>query len=102
MVKHIVLFKLTGAGDEKEKEDQLNEMEKIFGVLPEQLNYISEYRIGRNFSVADHAWDIAIDSLFESRDDLNRYQISAEHKEAIKKASHIKKIKTVVDYEFQK
>jgi hypothetical protein len=100
MVKHIVFFKLTSFENSGAKEKQLDEMERIFSILPVRLNYIAGYRTGRNISTADHAWDFAIDSVFESSDDLTRYQVSDEHQQAIKSAAHIGKIKAVVDYEY--
>jgi hypothetical protein len=100
MVKHIVLFKLTSFSGEEDKKSQLKQMREIFSVLPEQLDYISEFTTGINFTVADHAWDFAIDSLFPGKEELNRYQVSDEHQEAVRKASSIAKIKAVVDYEF--
>ena len=99
MVKHIVLFKLTSFSGEEDKKHQLKQMKEIFSVLPEQLDYITEFRTGINFTVAGHAWDFAIDSVFPGIDELNRYQVSDEHREAIRKASSIEKIKAVVDYE---
>jgi hypothetical protein len=100
MVKHIVFFKLTSFDDSGAKEKQLDEMERIFSILPEKLNYIAGYVTGRNISTADHAWDFVIDSVFENINDLKRYQASDEHQEAIKDAAHIGKIKAVVDYDF--
>jgi hypothetical protein len=99
MVKHIVLFKLTSFNSNKEKELQLKQMDEIFSALPEQLKYIIEFRTGCNFTKAPHAWDFAIDSVFRNREDLQSYQISPEHQNAIQKASHILKNKAVVDYE---
>jgi hypothetical protein len=100
MVKHIVLFKLTSFRNTEEKESQLEQMEKIFSVLPEQLPFIIDFRTGKNITNAGHAWDFVIDSVFNSASDLNIYQESPEHLEAVKKASGIKKGKAVVDYEF--
>jgi len=100
MVKHIVLFKLTSFSGEADKRAQLEKLKEIFSVLPDQLDFISEFRTGINFTVAGHAWDLAIDSVFNGRKDLELYQVSNEHQEAIRKASSIEKIKAVVDYEF--
>jgi hypothetical protein len=100
MVKHIVLFKLTTFSDEEDKMSQLRKMKEIFSVLPEKLGYITEYRTGINFTVAEHAWDFVIDSIFRGREELEQYQVSDVHREAIRKASSIGKTKAVVDYEF--
>jgi hypothetical protein len=100
MVKHIVFFKLTSARDNYDKEVQLKQMEEIFSRLPFQLKYIAEFRTGRNFTIADHAWDFTIDSVFINREDLQKYQVSKEHQEAVQKTSHIGKMKAVIDYEY--
>jgi hypothetical protein len=100
MVKHIVFFKLTSAKNNEEKEIQLKKMKAIFSILPQQLKYIIEFRTGCNFTIADHAWDFVIDSIFLNRDDLQKYQDSKEHQEAVQKASHILKSKSVIDYEY--
>jgi heme-degrading monooxygenase HmoA len=100
MIKHIVFFKLTSSLNSKDKKEQLQRMEEIFSHLGHNLNYIVEYRTGRNFNKADFAWDFVIDSVFRSNEDLQKYQVSDEHKEAVSKGSHIEKTKAVIDYEF--
>ena len=100
MVKHIVFFKLTSYGNNAEKDYQLQEIEKAFISIPEKLDYIVDYRTCRNISEADHAWDFVIDSLFQSVEDLRRYQASDPHNEAVKRAAAIEKIKAVIDYEY--
>jgi hypothetical protein len=100
MVKHIVVFKLTSYSNKNDKKIQLKQMEEIFSILPLQLKYICDFRTGNNFTIAEHAWDFVIDSVFSTREDLQKYQVSKEHQEAIQKASHIRKSKAVVDYEY--
>ncbi|MFN8239868.1 MAG: Dabb family protein [Bacteroidales bacterium] len=101
MVKHIVLFKLTSFRDEGDKALQLDMLEKSFSVLPSRLDYIIEYRTKRNITAGTASWDFAIDSVFATKADLERYQVSDEHSEAIKNASVIKKEKAILDYEYQ-
>lgn len=100
MVKHIVLFKLTSYTNPEEKENQMDQLEKIYSVLPVKLPFIIDFRTGRNITSAGHAWDFVIDSVFNSASDLQNYQLSPEHLEAIKKASVIEKEKALLDYEF--
>ncbi|HVN58576.1 MAG TPA: Dabb family protein [Bacteroidales bacterium] len=100
MVKHIVFFRLTSFDSDAEKESQIEKMKKIFSALPSKLHFIGSYMTGKNISTGDHAWDFVIDSAFSSRQDLERYIESPEHREAVRKASVIKKEKAVVDYEY--
>ena len=94
------MFRLINLSDHKEKLAQMNEMKEIYSKLPELLPYIREYRTEFNITPADHAWDFVIDSVFSNRDELQMYQVSAEHLNAIRNASHIEKTKAMVDYEF--
>jgi len=100
MIKHIIFFKLSDSLTPDEKLVQLTTMEEIFSRLGQKLPYIVEYRTGINFNEASHAWDFAIDSVFRNREDLNKYMVSTEHQEAVRKASEIEKTKAVIDYQF--
>jgi hypothetical protein len=100
MIKHIVFFKLSESIIPGDKQLQLKRMEEIFSPLGDRFPFIIEYRTGINFNNASHAWDFVIDSVFKNKEDLQKYQESTEHKEAIKNASAIEKSKAVIDYEF--
>ena len=100
MVKHIVFFKLSNSLIPENKQAQLKKMEQIFSPLGDKFPFIIEYRTGINFNEDQHAWDFAIDSVFRNKEDLQIYQESEKHKEAIGKGSEIEKIKAVIDYEF--
>lgn len=75
-------------------------MEEIYAPLGNKLPFIVEYRTGINFNNTANAWDFAIDSVFRNKEDLQQYQESKEHIEAIKKASDIEKSKAIIDYEY--
>jgi hypothetical protein len=100
MVKHIVFFKLSDSLTPEERQLQVKQMEEIFSPLGSKLSYIVDYKTGVNFNAASHAWDFAIDSVFRDKEDLQKYQDSIEHKEAVRKGSEIEKTKAVIDYEF--
>lgn len=100
MIKHIVFFKLSSSLTPVEKKEQLKKMEEIFSPLGRKLNYIVEYKTGTNFNKADFAWDFVIDSVFRNKEDLQKYQVSDEHQEAVIKGATIEKTKAVIDYEF--
>jgi hypothetical protein len=100
MIKHIVFFKLSKVKTPEEGQLQLKRMQEIFAPLGDKLPFIIEYRTGINFNTASHAWDFVIDSIFQNNEDLQKYQESPEHKEAVKNASWIEKSKAVIDYEF--
>ena len=100
MVKHIVFFKLSESIVPENRISLLNRMQQIFSPLGKKLPYIIEYNTGINFNEKSYAWDFAIDSVFNNKEDLLRYQESDEHQKAIKEGSDIEKTKAVIDYEF--
>jgi hypothetical protein len=100
MVKHIVFFKLLPSALSENRETQLKKMKEIFSPLAKELPFIIEYKTAINFNDDASAWDFVIDSVFRDKEDLHKYQVSKEHKEAIRKGLEIKKTKAVIDYEF--
>lgn len=98
MIKHIVIFRLTPPYTPEEKEVSLKKLGDIFGPLGKMLGFPLEYRTGVNILKAEHAGDFVIDSLFASEEDLKRYTLSAEHQEAVRAASAVRKSKFIVDY----
>lgn len=98
MVKHIVIFKLTPPYTPEEKHKSIMKLKELFGPVGNRLDYVIEYRTGINILDAEHAGDFIIDSTFASMEDLQRYQTSDPHQEAVTQAAAIKKAKVVVDY----
>jgi hypothetical protein len=98
MIKHIVIFKLSPTYTREEKDASVKKLKEIFGPLGQKLGFPLEYRTGVNILEAAHAGDFVIDSLFASADDLNRYILSDEHKDAVARASSVIKTKLTVDY----
>jgi hypothetical protein len=99
MIKHIVMFRILDEPDTGKKIELAGELNRIFAPLSE-IEPVREFKTGINFSPAPHAWDFVIDSVFDSREKLEEYQVSFEHQDAIRRASFIKKEKAVVDYQY--
>ncbi len=100
MVKHIVFFKVEKFSTLKEKELQVKRLDEIFSPLGKLLPFIVDFKTGVNYNEASFAWDFVIDSIFRNKEDLDKYMVSKEHQDAVKKASVIEKTKAVIDYEF--
>ena len=100
MIKHIVFFRLSGDMDKEERRQKANELAAIFSPLKD-LDCVREYRVGVNLSLSDSAWDLAIDSTFDSEEDLESYRVSQEHRDSIARAKQYPKEKSVVDYKIQ-
>lgn len=99
MIKHIVFFRFTEILSDKEKRKNAKILSSIFTPLKD-LPSVKEYNIGLNISNSDFAWDLVIDSSFDSLDSLKEYSKSKEHQEAIRKGKQFAKEKSVIDYEY--
>ena len=99
MIKHIVFFRFTEKLLENERIENARALSSIFSPL-KNLSSVKEYRVGINISDSDAAWDVVIDSAFESLEKLNEYSDSKEHREAISKGKQFAKERSVIEYEF--
>jgi hypothetical protein len=99
MIKHIVLFRFTEIQSDEEKRENAKLLSSIFTPLKD-LPSVKEYNVGVNISNSDFAWDVVIDSSFDSLNLLKEYSISKEHQEAIRKGKQFAKEKSVIDYEY--
>lgn len=98
MIKHIVMFRFTEEIEKEGKIELAKELAKIFSPLA-SLKSVEDFQTGINFNEVSYAWDFVIDSTFKDKESLEKYQVSREHQEAIRKAAYIAKEKAVVDYD---
>ena len=99
MIKHIVLFRFRGELTPDQRREMAAEMRDIFQPLA-SLPSVNSYRVGINFSRSAAAWDVAVDSVFDSEGLLEEYRVSPAHMDAIARAARFGKDKCVVDYKF--
>jgi hypothetical protein len=95
MVKHIVFFKLS---DNCEENKGLVK-EKLL-TLKKEVKELKNIEVGLNFADEERAYDIALITDFESKEDLHSYAIDSYHLEIV---SFIKTVATsskVVDFEY--
>ena len=71
MIRHIVLFTLREgvSADDERVRSAFAELEK----LRDQIGLIREWEVGRNFSGRPIAVDCALNSSFDTREDLDAY-----------------------------
>ena len=101
MIRHIVMFKLKDIKDEKEKNQLIETLVASFSKLKTTIDSVSEYDVYRNQGQNPSAYDVIINSTFESWGNLKAYSAHPNHQACIKENKIIAKEKTVIDYEFQ-
>lgn len=99
MIKHIVLFKLKDTVTADEKIRVMTAFKKAIEALPAKISVIRKIEVGLNINSAE-AYDIALNSEFDSLEDLNFYATFPEHVAAAKILSEAKESRACVDYEF--
>lgn len=98
MVKHIVAWRLP---DTPEKQARMEAIKVNLEALKDKISYIKEIHVGINFNATDAASDIVLESVFESKEDLEAYIVHPEHKAF--GAEYVRPYvseRRVIDYEF--
>ncbi len=95
MVRHIVFLKLEDNSPTNKKvvQERIMSMKGKIGVL-------KHLEVGINFSPEERAFDLALISDFETKEDLYIYAADPIHLEVIAFLKSIHTITKVVDYEF--
>ncbi len=99
MIKHIVMFKIKHAENDKDRQEKALRMKEIFESLKNKIDVIQFYEVGINEGKSAFAYDVVINSEFNTWEDLEKYVIHPEHQDAIMMNKMIEKEKAVIDYE---
>ncbi len=97
MIKHIVFFKV--AENITDKKQATEQIINTLSPLAQQIEQIKSYELGQNFSTSDSAFDVALVSVFETQEDLNKYRQHPIHIKAVEKIKPLISKTAVVDYE---
>ena len=98
MIKHIVLFRFKDFADGESKEQNIQKLKMQLEALEKVIKEIKFFEVGINFGNSDVAYDLALLSVFDSKEDLYSYQKNPEH---VKVADFVKKVceaRIVADY----
>lgn len=99
MIKHIVFWKMKPeAGGRSAQENaalMVDKLKSLQGLVPQ----VVEIEAGVDFCRTDAAWDVALYSSFQSRADLDAYQVHPEHLKVVEFVRSVVAARSVVDYE---
>ena len=99
MVKHIVLFKLKESLTAEAKSEVANNFKNAIEALPASIPFIRNVFVGVNINAAE-AWDICLESEFDSLDDVKAYAVHPAHVAAAGILKDAKADRACCDYEF--
>jgi len=100
MIRHIVAFKLK---DYPTKEEKLRAAETVrteLLALPSKISVIRDFEVGINITDSPAAYDLVINSAFDSEEDLETYRVHPDHQAFIQFNKNYSVQKVIVDYDF--
>lgn len=92
------MFRFKDFAEGADKTENINSLKSKLEALKEIIDEIKFFEVGINFGNSDAAYDLALCSEFESKEDLYSYQ---KHPEHLKVADFVKKVcetRVVADY----
>ncbi|MCD8544338.1 MAG: Dabb family protein [Sulfurospirillum cavolei] len=95
MVRHIVFFKLPD-NSEMNKQAMRDRIMSMQG----KLDIVKHLEVGLNFSPEERAFDVALISDFETKEDLSTYATHPIHLEVVAFIKSLNALSKVVDYEY--
>ncbi|GAB4183549.1 MAG: Dabb family protein [Calditrichia bacterium] len=99
MIKHIVMWKMKKELAGNEKNAALSLMKSQLEGLKEDIPLIRFLEVGLNFNKSDAAYDIVLVTDFQSKEDLNAYQVHPAHQKVVEFVRSVTEKRVVVDYE---
>lgn len=98
MVKHIVLFQLKKELPLEVRQEVMNRFKEAIEKLPATIRFIRHIHVGLNIN-PDEAWDICLESAFDSLEDVKNYSIHPDHQAAAALLKDYKANRSCVDFE---
>ena len=99
MINHVVLFKLKDFPDE-EKAKVLAELKGLLEGLKGKIDELKYIEVGVNYELDAKSFDIALNSHFETMEDLDVYRVHPEHKKVLGRILETTVSRAAVDYYF--
>ena len=97
MVKHIVMFKLTGTDDERRAVAE--KFKAALEALPSQIDVLRSIEVGINENPVE-SWDVVLTAVVDKMADVDIYAKHSAHVAAAGLLAGHKEARACVDYEF--
>lgn len=95
MITHIVIWKMK----EENKAENMSIIKEKLESLPPLIKEIKKLEVGINYNSSDAAYDLCLLSEFETKEDLDSYQVNPYHVEVSKFVRSVIEDRKVVDFE---
>ncbi|OIN99825.1 MAG: stress responsive protein [Desulfovibrionaceae bacterium CG1_02_65_16] len=99
MVKHIVMWTLKDSAAGADKAANARKMKELLEALPAKIPFLRELSVGIEVFAATPPCDVILYSSFDTRDDLDAYQVHPEHLKVVAFVKQVVAARSVLDYE---
>jgi len=99
MVKHIVLWKLKDAAEGRSAHENALLLKQNLESLTGKIKEIVSLQVGLNFNPSEAAYDVALYTEFNTKEDLLAYRNHPEHVKVAELIGKVRDKVVVVDYE---
>ncbi|HBG41751.1 MAG TPA: stress responsive protein [Porphyromonadaceae bacterium] len=100
MIKHLVLFKLADQAEGNTKERNALIIKERIEALTSVIPVIRDIHVWLNHPDAPAGnYDLVLDALFDSLDDLHTYAVHPEHLKVVAFIGKVKTERVAIDYE---
>jgi len=99
MIKHIVFWKMKSEAEGRNAQENASIMVAKLTALKNLVPQVVEIDAGIDFNRSDAAWDVALYTTFQTRSDLDAYQVHPEHQKVVEFVRSVVASRCVVDYE---
>ncbi len=96
MIKHIVCFKL-----KDNSYDACIKAKDVLMGMKDNVSLLRDIKVGIDFLHSQRSYDLILEVVLDSKEDLEKYQNDKYHVEVVKKYMHsVRETSVAVDYEF--
>ncbi len=96
MIRHIVFFKFKENISKQSKEKLIADLKNLKGKIP----LVIELEVGIDIAFKPNSYDIALNSIFKTFDDLEEYAVHPDHMDVVKIVKELCESSVKVDFEF--
>ncbi len=99
VIKHIVVWRLKDEALGATKAENLQRARAAIEALGELVPSVRYLEVGTDIGAANDGWDIVIYSEFDTREDLDAYQVHPEHVKVAQLVGEMRELRAAIDYE---
>ncbi len=100
MIRHIVCWKLKENAQGRTRHENALLIKERLLALQKDIPEILEIEVGIDVGTSAGNWDIVLNSVFESQETLDHYQIHPAHQEFKAFIIELRETRVAVDYQF--